>query len=118
MQNSKEKEKATRNEVEIKPSNFYIYGYELCQKLAYIRDEIEMHDQLPITRSFSCHYTFAQSCNRNNENFHLKLLVKIVKVLIINCIFHLIICPILHGIHERKGVQTIMLLCKHSHNQI
>jgi len=90
MQNSKEKEKSTWNEVEIKPSNFYIYGYELCQKLAYIKDETEMHDQLPTTRSFSCHCTFTQSCNRNNENFHLKLLAKTVKVLIINCIFTLL----------------------------
>jgi hypothetical protein len=38
------KEKTNRNEVEIKPPNFYIYGYEPCQKLPYIKDEIEMPD--------------------------------------------------------------------------
>jgi len=78
------KEKANQNEVEIKPPNFYIYGYEPFQKLAYIRGEIEMPNQLPTTKSSSHHCKLTQRCNRSNENFHLKLLAKIAKVLTIN----------------------------------
>jgi hypothetical protein len=51
-----QKKKTNQSKVEMKPPNLFYYGYELCQKLAYIKDEIEMLDQLPKTRSPSCHY--------------------------------------------------------------
>jgi hypothetical protein len=54
--------------------------------LAYIKDEIEMPNQLPTTKSFSHHCKLTRRCNKSNENFHLKLLAKIAKVLTMNYI--------------------------------
>ncbi len=85
QQNAKFKRKENQSEVEIKPSNFYIYAYEPSQKLAYIRDKVEMR-QLPKIRSSSFHWKLTQRCNRSNENSHLKLLAKVAMVLTINCI--------------------------------
>jgi len=48
MQNSKKK----KIEVRLKSNLQFIYAYEPSQKLAYLRDEIEMH-RLPKIRSFS-----------------------------------------------------------------
>jgi hypothetical protein len=47
--------------------------------LTYIKDEVET-PQVPITRSFPCHYKLTQRWNRGNENLHLKLLSKVAKV--------------------------------------
>ncbi len=60
QQNAKFKRKANQSEVQIKPPNFYIYAYEPSQKLAYIKDEVEMPRLLKI-RSSSCHCKLIQS---------------------------------------------------------
>jgi hypothetical protein len=52
------------------------------------------------------------------KHLHHELLAKHINNLTIECIPHLIIIPILHGIPKRKTIQTIMILCKHLDNQV
>ncbi len=53
---------------------------------------------------------------KNWENSHRKLHVATTKDLAINYITYLVIYPIFDDIPKRKGIQSVMVLCKNPHN--
>jgi hypothetical protein len=52
------------------------------------------------------------------KHLHHELLVEHIKNLTIDCIAHLIIILIFHGIPKRKTIQSVMIVYKHPNNQI
>ncbi len=52
------------------------------------------------------------------KHLHHELLAKQINNLTIDCILHLIIIPILHGIPKRKIIQIVMIMCKQPNNQL
>ncbi len=53
---------------------------------------------------------------KNWENSHCKLHATTTKNLTIEYIPYLVIYPIFDDIPKRKGIHSVMVLCKHAHN--
>jgi hypothetical protein len=87
--------------VGIKTPLIYIFAYEPCKILAYIRYESKMYP-LPTTITSFLMPLQNVSAIETLKTLHHKFLVEVVKILTIHYIFHLIICPILDDNLKRK----------------
>jgi hypothetical protein len=87
--------------VGIKTLLVYIFAYEPCKILAYIKYEYKMH---PLPTNITSLFMPLQNVNaiKTLKKLHHKLVVEVVKILTIHCISHLIFCPIINDILKRK----------------
>jgi len=79
----------------------YIFAYEPCKILAYIKYEFKMH---PLPTTITSFFMPLQNVSaiETLKKLHHKLMVEVVKILTIHSISHIIICPILDDILKRK----------------